>query len=185
MEQDLPRIQHGGNRRGRVGLPQPQRGAIIGCSRLRHSSLALQDPPRQCAAIRRDSPSPPGLGIDKREDRLSGSFEGAPRTNAVEIVECRVIAGEKKMVAVVDAAAELRVEIRPTTPAPEASGFVELHAVSLLCELHGCSEPRKARANDVYPSVRRRIHALFTPGATEGLSIWQFIGARYEAPARA
>src|SRR5271155_2094587 len=67
----------------------------------------------------------------------------------VEIGDCRAVAGEQQMVAVIDMAAESRIEIRAAAPAGVAARLVEPHAAPGIGQRYCCGKPGEPGADDI------------------------------------
>ena len=85
----------------------------------------------------------------------SGPSQRAARTDPFEIVERRPVAGKEQMIAVVDAAAELGIEIGAAAPAGMRRSFVQLHRTRASpAAANRRSEPGEARSDRRAPARR-------------------------------
>jgi hypothetical protein len=67
-----------------------------------------------------------------------------------EIAERPVVAGQQEMISIVDAAAELCIQIRTATPAGVTAGFIKPHAPTLGGQPDRSSEAGEAGADDMH-----------------------------------
>ena len=87
--------------------------------------------------------------IDKGEDCLRRAFEGSECAQSFDISERAIVAGKNEVVAVVDPAAEFRVEIRTAAPASVRGGFVQAHGATGSGKFDRRGQAREARPDDV------------------------------------
>src|SRR5437867_5081944 len=142
-------VQNVGHCRGGVSAPQCDSGEIIGRPGFGHPSLLAQDPPRKYPTIRAQDPALPGRSIDKGKDRLLRTLKRIEPAAPVEIAEGSIVAGKQEMVAVVDPAAELRIEIGSAAPAGMKARFVQTYLATCSSKLDCGSETGKTGANDM------------------------------------
>ena len=110
-EKPAAAIQHLGDRRRRAGPAQRQRSEVVSRTGVRDPSGALENPPRHGPSVRPHTPALPGLRVDERKDGILRPLQRVACADPFEIVERPAVSGQQQMVAVVDAAAELVIEI--------------------------------------------------------------------------
>ncbi len=150
-----PPVERLADRRLRTGATQGEHVEIIDAARTRDPPASPEDPPRKSPAIRPQDPPLPGRHVDKRESRVLGAVDRAARADPLEIVERAAIAGEQQMVAVVETAAELGVEIGTAAPAGMAARLVEPHFSPGGGQGYRGREPGKPGADDMGPAAAR------------------------------
>jgi len=106
---------------------QPQHAEIIAGAGAGHAALLGEDPPGQPAAIGAQGPARAAAKIEKGDARLLGTGERRRRADRLDIGHGVAIAGEQQMIAIVDAAAELLVEIGAAAAARLRARFIERH----------------------------------------------------------
>src|SRR6516165_9209024 len=143
----IDRLDH--CRRG-FGSPQRQDGEVIGCSCPRRSSLCVQDPPWKSPTVWPQGPAPAGIGIHKGEDCFRWALQGIERADPFEVVERGLVAGKQEMVAIINAAAELRIQIRTTAPAGIAARLIKPHVLAFGGQPDSSGEASKTGPDDMH-----------------------------------
>ena len=87
------------------------------------------------------------------------AVERRERADPLQVVKGRMVAGKKEMIPVVDAAAEFRIKIGPTTTARVISRFVQPDGITLGGKPNCGGESGEPGADDVHPApIRSRFH---------------------------
>ena len=115
-----------------VGEGQFQRFQVIAPSRSRNAAVFIEQPPGKFPLVRLQHPAFVRCKVDKRKHCGRRTDHGIPRTYGLQIPHGMVVAGQKQMVAIIDAGFQHSVEIRsastsrPADPPRKPTGSVLL-----------------------------------------------------------
>ncbi len=135
---------------------EADRAEILRQPRSRDAAVLVEDPPRHAAARGRSTQRSPVARSRKGKAGSAGPVSVSARADRREIGHRRAVALQQQMIAVVDAAAERRIEIRAAASAGLRRCLMENHGNPGIGKPHRCGEPGEPRADDMH--ARKAAH---------------------------
>ena len=139
------------------GAQEPRQRQIIEHARSRHAPLGIENPPRQPAVVEAQRPALAARQIDEREFGMGRADQPVRGADVAQISERGMVAGEQKMIAVVDGHADRGIVIGAAAAAGKGRGLVHDDAGAALRQLQRSGQAGEAGADDVDGSLHRKF----------------------------